>query len=200
MEPLRFPSKRKQGRFETSLAWTRASKLIKDLSYSEGEVDLASKRVSTYYLDMKPTMFDPEGANLLANLILDKVANLGIDYIGGLAMGAVPLIAPVVMLAAQEGIQLPGFFVRKEIKDHGTRKLIEGVEDGDLKDKRIVILDDVTTTGMSAMQAVQAVQEAGASVVLVLSVVDREEGAAEFFAQNSIPFDRLFTTSNIRTA
>jgi orotate phosphoribosyltransferase len=200
MEPLRFPSKRKQGRFELSLVRTRASKLIKNLSYSEGEVDLASKRVSNYYLDMKPTMFNPEGAILLANLILDKVANLRMDYIGGLAMGAVPLIAPVVMLAAQEGMQLPGFFVRKEVKDHGTRKLIEGVEEGDLKGKRVIILDDVTTTGASAMQAVQAAQEAGAEIILVLSVVDREEGAAALFAQKGIPFDRIFTTADIRTA
>jgi orotate phosphoribosyltransferase len=85
---------------------------------------------------------------------------------------------------------LPGFFVRKEVKDHGTKKRVEAA--GDISNKNVVILEDVTTTGDSAMHAVDAARSAGANVVLVLSMVDRDEGALEFFKQQGIPFDWLF--------
>ena len=91
--------------------------------------------------------------------------------------------------------KLPGFFVRKERKPHGTMRLVEGVEPGELKDETVVILDDVTTSGKSVMHAVNAVREEGAKVLLVLSIVDREAGAAEFFERQAIPFGALFTVS-----
>jgi orotate phosphoribosyltransferase len=94
---------------------------------------------------------------------------------------------------------LPGFFVRKEVKDHGTMKLIEGfARDEDIKGKRVVILDDVTTTGGSAMIAVTAARDAGAKIVLVLSIVDREEGAPQFYEQNGIPFEWFFRASEFK--
>ena len=108
-------------------------------------------------------------------------------------MGAVPLITAVSMLSFTKARPLPGFFVRKEVKNHGTKRKIEAV--GDLKGKRVVILEDVTTTGGSAMQAVDAVRDAGSEVLLVLSIVDREEGAAEFYKQHAIPFASLFRVS-----
>jgi orotate phosphoribosyltransferase len=98
------------------------------------------------------------------------------------------------MLSWREKKPVPGFFVRKAVKDHGTKKLIEAV--ADLKGKKIVILEDVTTTGMSSMIAVDAVKEAGAEVLLVLSVVDRQEGASDFFREKSIKFECLFTTAD----
>ena len=125
-------------------------------------------------------MFNPKGAKLLAELIFERLENEKVDFIGGLEMGAVPLISPFNMLSFEKGRPIPGFFVRKNVKEHGTKKLIEGVYGG-LKDKNVVILDDVTTTGGSAMQAVKAVQEVGANVTLVLTIVDREEGAADFY-------------------
>jgi orotate phosphoribosyltransferase len=104
-------------------------------------------------------------------------------------MGAVPLIAPVAMRSVAFGRRLPGFFVRKAVKDHGTKKRVDG---NDIAGKSVVILEDVTTTGGSAMDAVKAVTEAGATVALVISILDRGEGAADLYAKAGIPFKSLF--------
>ena len=180
------------------LARARAFAIIKERSVRFGNFILVSGRTSHYYLDMKPTMFDPEGANLLARLVLDRVAELNPDYIGGLEIGAVPLVASVTALSHETGRPVRGFFVRKGAKDHGTRKLVDGVANGELRDKNVVILEDVTTKGVSAMQAVSAARAEGANVALVLSIVDREEGAAEFFRRERLPFDFLFKGSEFR--
>jgi orotate phosphoribosyltransferase len=161
---------------------------------------LASGRTSNYYLDMKPTMLNPEGATLLAELVLNKLEGVKMHYIGGLAMGAVPLLSQIAMLSYAKRRPIPAFFVRKAVKDHGTMKRIEGVKQADLKGTSVVILDDVTTTGDSAMQAVKAAQDAGANVELVLAIVDREEGAAEFFAKQGIAFKWLFRASELLQA
>jgi orotate phosphoribosyltransferase len=174
--------------------------IVKRLSFSRGSFVLVSGRTSNYYLDMKPTMLNPEGASLLAELVLNRLEGVEMHYIGGLAMGAVPLLSQVAMLSYSKGRPIPGFFVRKAVKDHGTMKLIEGVKQSDLKGMSVVILDDVTTTGGSAMQAVKAAQDAGAKVELVLSIVDREEGAAEFFAKQKIPFKWLFRAGELLQA
>jgi len=176
----------------------RASAIIKERSFRFGNFILVSGRTSHYYLDMKPTMFDPEGANVLARLVLDRIAEFKPDFIGGLEMGAVPLVASVTVLSQEIGRPVRGFFVRKGAKDHGTRKLVDGVTNGALRDKNVIILEDVTTKGMSAMQAVSAARAEGANVALVLSIVDREEGAAEFFRRQRLPFDFLFKASEFR--
>lgn len=192
MEPIRFPAKKISAR-------AKAFKIIKERSFEFGNFTLSSGEKSKYYLDMKPTMFDPEGAALLAQLIFLRIAKLKPDYIGGLEMGAVPLIAPINMLSYEARRPIPGFFVRKGIKDHGTKKLVE-VIDGDLNGKNVVILDDVTTKGESAMTAVKAAQGVGANVILVLSIVDREEGAAELFKKAGVQFDWLFRASEFMPA
>ena len=186
MEPLRFPANKRSTQ-------ARVFDIIKARSFRRGKFTLVSGKTSDYYLDLKPTMFDPEGATLLATLILEHIAKIKVDCIGGLAMGAVPLIATVNVVSFTQNRPLPGFFVRKAVKDHGTRRRVEG--SADLMGKSVVILDDVTTTGGSAMEAVSAAREAGAQVVLVLSVVDREEGATEFYQKEGIPFAALFTAS-----
>jgi len=163
--------------------------LLNEHSFRRGRVVLASGRESDFYFDMKPTMLHPEGAGLLADLILEKLSDVNADCVGGLEMGAVPLIAPVAMKSVEAGRPLTGFFVRKTPKEHGTKKRIEGSPIGG---KKVVILDDVTTTGGSAMEAVEIVQQAGATVVLVLSIVDRGEGAADLYAEAGIPFKSLF--------
>jgi orotate phosphoribosyltransferase len=165
--------------------------IIKAKSFSRGQVVLASGQVSDYYLDLKPTMFDPEGALLLADLVLNRLAEVEVDLIGGLEMGAVPLISTIAMRSAMRHRPLPGFFVRKSVKDHGTRRRIEGTSE--IVGKRVVILEDVTTTGESAMSAVRAAEAAEAHVTLILSVVDRAEGAAEFFARSGLAFAQLFS-------
>lgn len=171
----------------------RAFEIIKARSFGRGDIKLSSGKASTFYFDMKPTMLSPEGAHVLSELILARLSGKGIDYIGGLEMGAVPLISTVNLLSHLKSEPLPGFFVRKEVKKHGTMKLIEGVPGDGLRGKKVVILDDVTTSGESAMIAVSAAQAEGAEVVMVLSIVDRGEGAVSFYKDKNIEFDSLFT-------
>jgi orotate phosphoribosyltransferase len=163
--------------------------LLKERAFRRGKIILASGRESDFYFDMKPAMLDPDGASLLAELILQELQGVQADCVGGLEMGAVPLIAPVAMKSLDYGRHLQGFFVRKAIKDHGTKKRVDGA---DITGKSVVILEDVTTTGGSAMDAVKAVTEAGAKVALVLSILDRGEGASDLYAAAGIPFKSLF--------
>jgi orotate phosphoribosyltransferase len=171
--------------------------LLKEKAFRRGRVVLASGRESDFYFDMKPAMLDPDGAALMAELILQQIHGVKADCIGGLEMGAVPLIAPVAMRSVEVGRRLPGFFVRKAVKDHGTKKRVDGT---DIAGKTVVILEDVTTTGASAMDAVKAVEEAGANVALVLSILDRGEGAAELYAKAGIPFKSLFRAEEFLAA
>ncbi|MBC8012623.1 MAG: orotate phosphoribosyltransferase [Methyloceanibacter sp.] len=171
--------------------------LLKERAFRRGRIVLASGRESDFYFDMKPAMLDPEGAGLLAELILQEIHGVMADCIGGLEMGAVPLIAPVAMRSPEFGRRLPGFFVRKAVKDHGTKKRVDGA---DIAGKTVVILEDVTTTGGSAMDAVKVVEEAGAKVALVLSILDRGEGAAELYAKAGIPFKSLFRAEEFLAA
>lgn len=170
-----------------------ALNVIRERSFKRGTFTLASGRTSDFYLDMKPSMFSPTGVWALSNLIYDRLAPSGVQAVGGLEMGAVPLIASIALVSHLKGRPLPGFFVRKEVKQHGTKKLVEGlVSSAEISDKSVAIVDDVTTTGGSAMLAVDAARLAGAHVKLVLSVVDRSEGAKEFYAARGIPFESLF--------
>jgi orotate phosphoribosyltransferase len=174
-------------------ARSRLFEIIKAKSFVRGHVVLASGKESDHYFDMKPSMFDPEGADLLSELIHARLADTGAEIVGGLEMGAVPLITPISIASRKAGRPMPGFFVRKTVKDHGTKKLVEGLSD--VKGKRVAIVEDVTTTGGSAMKAVEALREAGATIALVISILDREEGAAKLYADAGIPFQSLFTAS-----
>ena len=179
----------------------KAFNLIKERSFERREVVLSSGKKSNYYLDLKPTMMHPEGINLLCELIYDRLIRLpSVHYVGGLELGAVPIIGPLTIFAFMKGRHIPGFFVRKEVKTHGTKKLIEGVSDGELRGQNVIILDDVTTEGESAMKAVRASRSAGAKVVSVLSVVDREAGAADLFKGEGLPFEALFHASEFLKA
>jgi orotate phosphoribosyltransferase len=184
-------------RNRTREARDRLFALLKEKAFRRGRVVLASGRESDFYFDMKPAMLDPDGAALMAELILQQLQDVTADCVGGLEMGAVPLIAPVAMRSPDFGRHLPGFFVRKAIKDHGTKKRVDGA---DIAGKTVIILEDVTTTGASAMDAVKAVEEAGAKVVLVMSILDRGEGAADLYAAAGIPFKSLFRAEEFLAA
>lgn len=154
---------------------------------------LASGKKSDLYFDLKPVVLNPEGAWLIAKAILDRIKPGEANAVGGLAVGAIPLVAAVCAASVvpprfSEG-GLVGFFVRRNPKDHGTGLMIEGNLD---RGARIVILEDVVTTGGSVMRAVEAVREAGAEVVKVIAVVDRGEGASEAFSNAGIRFDPIF--------
>ena len=179
-----------------SASRARLHDIIRRRSFGRGEVTLASGRKSDFYFNLKPTMLDPEGATLLAELTYETLKDDHVDLIGGLEMGAVPLAGAIAQISWIKGHPISAFFVRKKPKEHGARLAVEGLATGEsLQGKRIVIVEDVTTTGGSAMKAVEAVREAGGDVALVLTMVDREEGAAETFAQAGLAFRSLYRAS-----
>jgi orotate phosphoribosyltransferase len=174
--------------------------LIKERSFQEGAaIKLASGKTSTFYFNMKPTMLDSEGAFLIASLILDQIEGIDADLIGGLEMGAVPIAASVAAVAHARGRKLPAFFVRKQAKEHGTRALIEGLPKGEtMAGKKVVIVEDVTTTGGSALKAAETLKAEGAEVVRVITIVDRLDGAAETFANAGLTFAPIRTLADFR--
>ncbi len=176
-----------------SASRARLAKIIAARSFGRGEITLASGRKSDFYFNLKPTMLDPEGAALLAELSFDALKDDSVDYIGGLEMGAVPIAGAIAQLSWLKGHPIAAFFVRKKPKEHGARLAVEGLAKGEtLNGKRIVIVEDVTTTGGSAIKAVDAVKDAGGEVVMVFTMVDRDEGAAETFKQAGIVFRSLY--------
>ena len=173
-------------------------KLVAEKSLLRGEsFVLASGVSSNYYFNMKAATFDPEGATLIADLVLDAVENFGIKNIGGLEMGAVPIAACVSMRSFERQRPLPGFLVRKETKAHGTQARIEPpLPPG----TRVAIVEDVTTTGASALQAAKVLVEAGCEVAVVVTLVDRLEGAAAAFAEQNLPFVALLRSDEFSLA
>ena len=172
---------------------TRLRDIIAAKSLSQGDFKLASGASSGYYFDMKPTMLDPDGACLIADLILDALEGEPVDCIGGLAYGAIPLVVAVVQRSAQRGRPLQGFYVRKEQKERGSERLI----DGNLVDGGVaVVLEDVTTKGGSSLKAVTAVRDAGCTVNQVIAVVDRLEGAETFLRENDLKLTALLTRTD----
>ena len=178
---------------DTKAARARLAAIIREKSFGRGEITLASGRKSDFYFNMKPTMLDPEGAALIAQLTLEALNDENIDYIGGLEMGAVPIAGALAAFSALAGRPLPGFFVRKKPKEHGAKLLVEGLAKHEtIAGKRVAIIEDVTTTGGSAMKAAEAAREAGAEIALVFTLVDRQEGAEETFAAAKLRFRSLF--------
>lgn len=167
----------------------RLRDLIAERSFKEGQFALASGKKSNVFFDLKQTMLSHEGLNLIADAVLEKIRQIDAQYIGGLAMGAVPIVIAVVMQSHRLNKPLDGFWVRKEQKDHGIRSLIDGPL---VPHSRVIIVDDVTTTGESALKAVRAVREFGCEVACVLSVIDRCEGAREAVAEEGCEFVSLF--------
>src|SRR5450631_477680 len=145
-----------------SASRARLAEIIRKRSFGRGEITLASGRKSDFYFNLKPTMLDPEGASLLAELTFEALKDDNLDYVGGLEMGAVPLAGAIAQLSWIKGHPIAAFFVRKKPKEHGARR------------------------------AVEAVRDAGGEVALVFTMVDRDEGATETFAQAGLPFRSLY--------
>jgi orotate phosphoribosyltransferase len=172
----------------------RLRTLLKEQSLLFGEFVLASGKKSNFYFDSKRTTLLPEGAWLAAREILRVIRERGIeaDAIGGLTLGADPIVCPVAALSHVEGPPLRAFIVRKESKEHGTGRKIEGqLEPG----SRVIIVDDVVTTAGSTLKAIEAAEEAGHEVVAVICLVDREQGGAEALAK--YPFIPLYRKAEI---
>jgi orotate phosphoribosyltransferase len=155
---------------------------------------LASGATSDYYLDMKPTTFDPEGLSLIADIVFGMLrGDSGFDSIGGLELGCVPIVNAVVARSWPE-FPIKGFVVRKEKKGHGTDKKIDGNFE---RNTTVILIDDVTTKGGSVMEAVRAVREQGAVVKNVITIVDRLEGAEGRLRDEGIPLVPIFTKHDL---
>jgi len=170
----------------------RLKEIIKEKSYiTDGDFKLVSGATSNFFFDMKVTLLDPEGANLAAELILDKIEGQNIKAIGGLAIGACPIASAVCVKSYGSKTPVNAFYVRKEPKKRGTQKMIEGavLQEGD----RVVMIDDVTTSGGSVIKAIDLVQELGCKVVKVITIVDREQGAKDNLAKKELVLDAIFS-------
>ncbi len=159
----------------------------------EERFELASGRRSRYFFDLKPVTLHPEGSAMIAELMLERLVELEVEFAGGPESGAIPIVAAVCALSHLKGTPVHGFYVRRERKGRGTEKLIEGNLRGGAA---AAVLEDVTTTGGSALRAVRAARQAGARVEAVLCVVDRQEGAREALAERGVELYSIFTPAD----
>ena len=170
--------------------------LVEAKALKRGTFRLASGREASFYLDAKQVVLDAHGAMLVGRAILERLRSLGPlpAAVGGMSIGADPITSAVITMAGVEGLTLKGFMVRKEPKDHGTKKYVEGpVEPG----QRVVIVEDVTTTGGSSLLAIDRVHEFGLVVERVVTVIDRLAGAKDAFAARGIPLESLVTIRDL---
>ena len=183
--------------------WVRLVDLVRELAFIDGGNDeaftLASGRTSRWFFDMKPVMMNPEAGRLVGELMNLRCDEIEADFVGGLELGAVPLAALVI--ATDFTSDRLGFMVRKQAKGRGGRKTNNppGIEGSSIANGgRVIILEDVTTTGGSAIQAVRRIEdETECKVVAVISILDREEGGKEAFEAAGIPFESLLVRSDI---
>ncbi|MFZ5831236.1 MAG: orotate phosphoribosyltransferase [Planctomycetota bacterium] len=162
--------------------------LFRQKALKFGDFTLASGKKATYYLDGKQVTLDAAGAKLIGEGILDLLAGRAPDAVGGMSIGADPITAAVVTMSGVRGVPLKGFMVRKEAKGHGTNRYVEGpVQPGE----RVVIVEDVVTTGGSSILAIERVEEFGLKVEGIVAIVDRMEGGAEEFQRRGYSFQSL---------
>ncbi len=176
----------------------KLARLLLEKSYIEGEVVLTSGRKSDYYFDCKQTALHPEGAYLLGNLFLDMLPE-DIKGVGGMTLGADPLITAVSVVSHLRRRPLPGFIVRKESKGHGTDQFLEGLANFKPGDKA-ALLEDVVTTGGTLGRVIERVKAAGLDVAGVYCVLDREEGGAEHIADLGYTLNAIFTRKELLEA
>ena len=168
--------------------------LIKQLAVVHGKVTLASGKEADYYVDLRRVTLHHHAAPLIGHVLLDVLEEAGfgtaeVDAVGGLTLGADPVAGALLHAAASRGQALDAFVVRKEGKAHGMQRRIEGP---DVAGKRVVAVEDTSTTGGSVLTAVQALREAGAEVVAVAVIVDRNTGARESIQEAGLPYLYLY--------
>jgi orotate phosphoribosyltransferase len=163
--------------------------LIRDRAVVHGRVTLSSGREADYYLDCRRVTLSGEAAPLVGNVLLDLTADLDYDAVGGLTMGADPVATAMLHAAARRGRTLDAFVVRKEAKAHGLQRQIEGP---DVTGRRVLVVEDTSTTGGSPLAAVQALREAGAEIAGVATIVDRATGAGEKIAAEGLEYRYAF--------
>ena len=172
--------------------------IIRELSYEEREVTLASGRRSNFYFDGKQTTLHSRGGLLVGQAFWEEVKQFGetIDGVGGLTLGADPIATATSIAAQLDGVNVHAFIIRKEPKGHGTGQWLEGRKNLPPGSK-VVIVEDVTTTGGSSMKAVERAKEEGLEVVGIVTLVDREEGAREAIEGAEQVLRTVFTKSEV---
>jgi len=169
--------------------------LAKSFQYRDNPpFTLASGRTSNYYFNCKPTTLDPEGMNLIGRIIFAILADTDVSAAGGLTLGADPIANALSLISYQQGKPIKSFIIRKEVKEHGTKSAVEGdVRPGE----KVVIIDDVITTGGSTLTAIERAREAGLVVERVVTLIDREEGGRENIIRQINRVESVFTRSDI---
>jgi orotate phosphoribosyltransferase len=173
----------------------RLLEVIHRNGFRRGVFKLTSGRLSPYYIDCRKVSLDPEGAYLIGHLLVGLLEGTGVRAIGGLTLGADPVVTAVAMASYEAGNPISAFIVRKEAKTHGMGLGIEGplLSPG----MPVAIVDDVITTGGSALQAIERAEEAGAKVACVLAIVDRLEGGREDLERRGYHVKPLFTIEDL---
>lgn len=189
---------------KSSFPWSTASiaevqdrllTLFCESAYREGDFLLSSGQKSSYYINGKQVTLHPQGGLAVGRVLLPLISEETIA-VAGLTLGADPIVTATSIVAAYEGRSLAALIVRKEAKGHGTQAYIEGLTlpEG----SPVVVLEDVVTTGQSAMKAVERLRAAGYQVEEVISLVDRQQGGAEFYQQQGLKFQAVFTIQDIQ--
>ena len=185
---------------DTSADFTALRQLLLDLfcqlAYKEGDFVLSSGQRSSYYINAKQVTLNPQGALAVGRLLLSQLP-MDTEAVAGLTLGADPIVSAVSVVSALENRPIPALIVRKEAKGHGTMAYIEGpsLPAG----AKVVVLEDVVTTGQSAMKAVERLRAAGYSVDRVIALVDREQGGAQLYQQSGLDFQAVFSIKDIQT-
>ncbi len=185
-----------------SFSRERLARLFWEYAYREGEFYLSSGKVSNYYINSKTVTLLPEGACLIAAGILEKVSkeDKSVDVIGGAALGAAPIVGALAALCYfKEDMRKVQFFIdRQKEKQYGDQKRLEGPEIQ--AGSRALIVDDVATTGASALEVARELKRKGCEVIKVVSLLDRKMGARELFDREGIPFNSLLTIDDLEAA
>ncbi|MDR0481929.1 MAG: orotate phosphoribosyltransferase [Cellulomonadaceae bacterium] len=180
----------------------RLAQLITELAVVRGRVTLASGKEADFYVDLRRVTLHHEAAPLIGHVMLDHLEELGyavgdFDAVGGLTLGADPIACAMMHAAASRGLDVDAFVVRKDTKAHGMQRQIEGP---DISGRKVVVVEDTTTTGSSPITAVEAVRDAGAEVVAVATIVDRATGAREVIEALGVPYFPVFGLEDIGLA
>ncbi len=169
--------------------------LFCELAYREGDFVLTSGQRSDYYVNGKQVTLHPEGSVAIGRLLLELLPE-GCEAVAGLTLGADPMVTAVSVVGVYQGQSIAPFIIRKAAKGHGTQAYIEGLtlEPG----TNVVVLEDVVTTGKSALQAVERLRDAGYAVDRILALVDRQQGGAELYSKEGLKFESLFKIEEVR--
>jgi orotate phosphoribosyltransferase len=176
----------------------RLLEILKKLSYEEGEFILKSGKKSTFYIDARETALNPEGMYLIGKIMHEMVRETpGIGAVGGVSVGADPLVCAAVLFSYSMKDNLAGFFIRKEPKGHGKNLWIEGAKNLN-KGMDVIILEDVVTTGGSSLKAVEIAKSEGYNVKGIIALLDRLDGGKEVIESNGYMFKSIFNLNNLR--